>query len=127
MFKSIAMNRKNGFSFVELLVVITIIAVLTGIGVVTYSSTMQKSRNAKRMTDIQVIRSALEICRSQDGFYPVAIYPNLACYTSVALNNTPNDPNSTSYAYTRSSPTSYTISCPGGEAGATCLTAISNP
>lgn len=113
------MKNSKGFSFVELLVVITIIAVLTGIGAVTYTSTMRNARNAKRVSDIQVIRSALEICRSQDGAYPATIVGSVSCASGPVLNPTPLDPAGGTYSYNRTTTTSYTLSCTG-EGGVTC-------
>ena len=108
------MKSQKAFTFIELLVVITIIAVLMAIATVTYSSTMTKSRNAKRVADIQSIRSALEICRSEDGYYPTTINygsGGVSCLSSVALTTTPLDPKNTgSYIYSYSRPTTLTYS-----------------
>ena len=55
----------------ELLIVISIIAIVTVIGVVSYTSINKRSRDAKRKADIEQIRSALEMYRSDFGTYPV--------------------------------------------------------
>ncbi|MBI3342613.1 prepilin-type N-terminal cleavage/methylation domain-containing protein [Candidatus Gottesmanbacteria bacterium] len=59
-----------GFTLIELLVAATIIAVLISIGVVSYGSVNKRSRDAKRKGDIEQIRSALEMYRSDYGYYP---------------------------------------------------------
>jgi general secretion pathway protein G len=64
---------KKGFTFVELLVVITIIGVLASIGVVTYSSANKKSRDGKRMADVEQIRAALEMYRADNDAYPATL------------------------------------------------------
>ncbi len=63
------MNRR-GFTLLELLVSATLIAVLTTIGIVSYSSVNRRSRDVKRKSDIEQIRSALEMFRSDMGYYP---------------------------------------------------------
>ena len=68
------MHKKNsqGFSLLELLVSASIIAILTVIGVVSYSSVNKRSRDVKRKSDVEQIRSALEMYRSDNGSYPDA-------------------------------------------------------
>lgn len=86
--------RKNGFTFIELLVVITIIAVLFAVGTVSYITISQNSRDARRKADLESIRQALEMCRTIDGAYPVSIYNSVTCPTSstVTLKSTPTNP-----------------------------------
>ena len=62
----------KGFTLLEVLVSATIIVVLTSIGLVSYSSVNKKSRDVKRRGDLEQIRSALEIYRSDNGAYPAA-------------------------------------------------------
>jgi len=61
---------KNGFTLIELLVVATIIIVLTTIGLVSYRTVSRNSRNAKRKTDIETVRQAAIMYRSEIGDYP---------------------------------------------------------
>lgn len=63
---------RQGFTLLEVLVSATIIVVLTSIGLVSYSSVNKKSRDVKRRGDLEQIRSALEIYRSDNGAYPSA-------------------------------------------------------
>lgn len=63
-------HTSRGFSLVEILVTVTIIAVLTAVGVVSYSSVNKRSRDAKRKSDLEQIRSALEMYRVDTGNYP---------------------------------------------------------
>jgi type II secretion system protein G len=61
---------KKGFTLLELLVVISIIMVLTVSGVAAYSSVSKNSRDARRKSDIEQLRQALEMFRSDQGYYP---------------------------------------------------------
>lgn len=62
--------KKKGFTFIEILVVVSIIAVLIAVGVISYGSIQKRSRDARRKSDIEQIRSALEFYRSDNGYYP---------------------------------------------------------
>lgn len=66
------MNHKNkGFTLLELLVVIGIIALLVGLGTVSFSTAQMKARNAKRKSDLETLHKALEQYYSICGFkYP---------------------------------------------------------
>jgi general secretion pathway protein G len=61
---------KKGFTMIEILISIAIIAVLTAIGIVSYVNINKNARDAKRRGDIEQIRSALELYRSDKGYYP---------------------------------------------------------
>ena len=91
------MKKQQGFTFIELLVVIAIIGVVFAVGVVSYTSISLNSRNARRISDLEAIRQALEMCRSVSDKYPTVIYPSVTCPTppipaAVTLTSTPLDP-----------------------------------
>lgn len=65
------MRAKYGFTLVEILVVSTIIMILAGIGLVSYSALSRQSRNSRRIADLQNLRSALEFYRSDNDTYPL--------------------------------------------------------
>ncbi len=62
--------NKRGFTLIEILISVAIIAILTAIGVVSYTSINKRSRDAKRISDLEQVRSALEMYRSDNGSYP---------------------------------------------------------
>ena len=64
-------NNRRGFTMIELLVVATIMILLTTIGLISYQSTMRKARNGRRAADIETVRSALVMYRSDHTTYPV--------------------------------------------------------
>lgn len=68
--KSLAINR--GFTLVELLIVIVVIAILASISVVAYNGIQERARDTVRKNDIANITKALEIYYIKNGQYPNA-------------------------------------------------------
>lgn len=63
-------KRNQGFTIVELLIVIVVIGILALLVITTYSGIQAKARNSKRQTDIQSLQTQLEAYFSQNGYYP---------------------------------------------------------
>lgn len=66
-------KSKLGFTLIELLIVIAIIGVLTGISVFALTGSRESARDTKRKTDLEQIRSALEIYKSDCNRYPASL------------------------------------------------------
>jgi prepilin-type N-terminal cleavage/methylation domain-containing protein len=83
-------SSQKGFTLVELLVVISIIGVLATLVLLQLGTARAKSRDAKRISDVNQIRSAVEqYFEDHDGKYPTAITSgNLSKY----MTNIPVDP-----------------------------------
>ena len=64
------MHKRHGFTIVELLIVIVVIAILAAITIVAYSGIQQRSRNASRLEAIRSIQKGLELYKAANGFYP---------------------------------------------------------
>src|ERR1035437_10377472 len=60
-----------GFTLVELMVVISIIAILSMIGLTIYTSAQKSARDGKRRADLLTIQTALEQYRVEHGQCPV--------------------------------------------------------
>lgn len=56
-----------GFTLIELIVSVTIIAILTVVGMVSFSTTNKKARDSRRIADLENIRMALELYRQGTG------------------------------------------------------------
>jgi type IV pilus assembly protein PilA len=65
-----SMKKNPGFTLIELMVVIAIIAILTAIIMVNFSSAKSKSRDGKRISDIAQIQLALAGYFNQCNSYP---------------------------------------------------------
>lgn len=90
---------KRGFTLFELLVSISIIAILTAVAVVSYGGLNKKTRDSRRIADVEKVRIALEAARQIGNTYPSSL-DNLVA--GGYLDKEPIDPknNKYSYAYT---------------------------
>jgi len=71
---------KKGFTIVELLIVIVVIAILAAISIVAYNGIQQRARNTQRLSDIKSIQKTISLYRIQNnGSFPVK---NALCGTS---------------------------------------------
>jgi len=68
-------KKQRGFSLVELLIVIAILLLLAIISVIALNDQQAKARDAKRISDIRQIRTALEFYSSDEGVYPIRQNP----------------------------------------------------
>ncbi|MDO8593056.1 MAG: type II secretion system protein [bacterium] len=65
------MRKQSGFTLIELLVVIAIIGLLSTLAVVALNNARAKSRDAKRVSDIKQVQTALELYYNDQNKYPV--------------------------------------------------------
>lgn len=117
---------RNSFTFIEILVVVTIIGLLTAAGSVSYSQFVKQSRDAKRKADIEQIRAAVEMYRSNNGTYPNttdvtdhftftnctspgSVYDASSTYLSKASNDPKCANDTLRYYYNSTDGISYTI------------------
>jgi len=112
------MKKKNkGFTLIELLVAMTIMAMLLAIASFSYQSARKSARDSRRKADLEQIRSALEMCRTDSGSYPVGtndvIYDDIICSIEgedqTYLEGTPKDPSTQDDYYYSGSVNIYTL------------------
>ena len=126
---------KKGFTLLELLVVIGIIAVLISMAAVSYSSAQKKARDARRRADISAIQKGMEqyysLCNSTypiltgGSYQPASTTPidattvTASCNgnTAVILKSMPQDPLGIAYTCVNCSATTYIV-CPPVKTGA---------
>ena len=125
------MRKQKGFTLIELLVVIAIIGLLSTLAVVALNNARMKARDAKRVSDIKQIQTALELYFNDASDYPAAVTPGstIAYDTTTYMAIVPTNPKprtdgsptacaDSDYIYTRDSGVSYHISfCLGGATG----------
>lgn len=63
-------KRDQGFTIVELLIVIVVIGILALLVITTYGGIQAKARNAKRGSDVKALQTQIEAFFSQNGYYP---------------------------------------------------------
>lgn len=128
--------KQRGFTLIELLVVIAIISLLATIVLVSLNSARQKARDARRVTDLNQIVTALQFYLDEYGQYPgntdndCSGWDNgrvggpdsadsfiLPLQTAGFISRTPGDPTATGncngYLY-------HFYSCSGGGTGYPC-------
>lgn len=118
------MQKRNGFSLIEILVAITIIGIVTGVIAMSVSSIQRNTRDSQRETDLRVLQSALQQFYADKNYYPnsdlSAQIANGSALTNCSgegagcvvsktyLSKTPKDPNSPSVNYCYMSQLSFT-------------------
>lgn len=117
---AVIMRKNPGFTLIELIVSVTIIAILVAIASVTYIYAQKLGRDGRRIADLRSIEGALELYYSKNKAYPTSSVPGLGWVNSVSspgnwvyqsdttydafkpgyMRSVPNDPiNNSTYAY----------------------------
>jgi general secretion pathway protein G len=99
-------HKAQGFTLIELIVTVTIISVLVAAGAVSYTTVTRRSRDAKRKSDVEQLRSALEMYRADFGYYPTAGSGSWTAASNLTgdlvttyMPAIPNDPKVPTFAY----------------------------
>jgi prepilin-type N-terminal cleavage/methylation domain-containing protein len=66
-------QNKKGFTLIELLVVIAIIGLLSTMSVLALNQARARARDAKRISDVKQIQTALELYYNEEGQYPGSV------------------------------------------------------
>lgn len=110
------MKTKKAFSFIELIVVITIIAVLSVAAILSYGPTQRKSRDSRRVADLQKISMALEMARQIGTTYPSTLD---YLVTNNFIQSIPDNPKGLDYVYNRLTDYTYEIGTSMEDLGST--------
>ena len=78
-------NIKKGFTLVELLIVIIIIAVLAAIAIPKFSNSSTRSKESSLRANLKLVRNAIDLFRADTGAFP-ATMAGLTASTTSGLN-----------------------------------------
>ncbi len=114
---------ETGFTIIELLVSVAIIAILSGVVIVSLGNAREKGRDARRVSDIQQIQLALSRYYDTNNQYPAAIGPagSSVLVSGNYIESLPLDPSTgAEYSYSASvaSPPISAALCSGYHLGA---------
>lgn len=85
---------RRGFTLIELMVTISIIAIVSLAGIVIYINIQKEARDSRRREDIAAIASVLEIARNNES----GIYNNVP-YSVLPASDFPEDPSGARYCF----------------------------
>ncbi len=116
--KQSALVMARGFTLIEILIVVAIIAILASSVLVGFGPAQKQGRDARRVSDLRQVQNALELYYAKCGYYPGGVqaavpcsstftattdWPGLAAAvkgSTIGINNFPNDPSANkTYSY----------------------------
>lgn len=126
-------KNQEGFTLIEILIVVAIIAILASVVLVGLGPAQQSGRDARRLSDLREVQTGLELYYNGNGTYPeTSGSPASGCTdgkggsawcemanvlenAGIGINQVPNDPvNNSTYYYAygiNSGKTEYAIGC----------------
>ncbi len=69
---NVIVNTKNGFTLIELMLVMGIVMILSVVGIGTYMQATVKSRDTQRKSDLNQLSKAVEAFYNDVGRYPIS-------------------------------------------------------
>ncbi len=106
--------KTRGFTLIELVVVMAIIAILTGLSVFNFNQARMKARDISRKNDLKQLQNALELYKNEQ--FPQTFPAALASLTPTYIKVVPVDPKEkslsgswTAYTYTQLTGLTYTL------------------
>lgn len=87
--------RRTGFTLIEILVVVAIIGILATMGAFVAATQLPRGRDAKRISDIKAMQSALEQRMAIEGSYVTADSTNCTILQTDLANYVQGDPSFT--------------------------------
>jgi prepilin-type N-terminal cleavage/methylation domain-containing protein len=140
-------NKRKGFTLIEILIVVAIIAILASVVLVGLGPTQQAGRDARRISDLSEVQNGLELYYNECGYYPgtaqasapcgafsqistwTALASSLEGTTGIGVTNVPNDPSAGhTYQYgTDSAGDTYVLEATLENAGNSVFTGYNAP
>ncbi|MBM3210161.1 type II secretion system protein [Candidatus Saccharibacteria bacterium] len=82
------MKNHKGFTIVELLIVIVVIAILAAITIVAYNGIQTRAENTKNLTAVNQTAKLLRLYKETHGYYPTHSGAAMVCIGRGYTNNT---------------------------------------
>ncbi len=121
--------KKQGFTLIEVLIVVAIIGILASVVLVGLGPLQRQGRDARRISDLKQAQAGLELYYNKCGYYPGTAQAAATCGafsalgswaalqgsltgSDIGVSNFPDDPNASanrSYCYTSAAGTEYVI------------------
>jgi prepilin-type N-terminal cleavage/methylation domain-containing protein len=124
------LRGRKGFTLIEILIVVAIIALLASTVLIGLGTVTQKGRDARRISDLKSIQVGLELYFTKTGSYPPtpANWSDLQATlkgAAIGVSTVPNDPRATAtYLYAASADgTTYKLAADLEDASNPALTA----
>jgi len=132
--KRLTLGSERGFTLIELMIVVAIIAILAGILIPNFINARAQAQTAACESNLRQIATSLELYYADNQQYPNApsftnVTPSLLTSNGVTyLANIPKDPSALDQtkdyqvqtpSQSGSAPAMYTIVCPGTHVGST--------
>ncbi len=108
-------SSNSGFTLIELMIVIAILAGLATMFMTTFPSAQKRGRDTKRRSDLKQYQTAMELYANKNGGYLVSggtINPSGTFCSDAAklgLKSCPDDPKSTQHYSVNSTATQYVL------------------
>lgn len=112
--------NKSGFTLIEFLIVVSILGIMSVAGISAFSTSLQRSRDARRKADAGSLQKGLELYYTDKNAYPTsgptasttALCANgftttASCTAPIYIQNLPKDPNGGVYYYATDASGSY--------------------
>lgn len=80
---SLKKKASQGFTIIELLIVIVVIGILAALVITTYNGIQQKARDTERKTDINAVQGQVEAYQAENGKYPCLASVTSTCAADI--------------------------------------------
>ena len=112
-------RRSRGFSLIELMVVVAVLAIISAIAVPAYTNYIQTSREGVLLNNIATIEVFQEDFRLRNGAYAV----NLADVAAIeaAIDWAPQTNDGTTYSIANGDGTTYSVTATNPEGTSICM------
>jgi prepilin-type N-terminal cleavage/methylation domain-containing protein len=78
-------RKQEGFTIVELLIVIVVIGILAALVITTFTGIQQKARDTERQADVKALQGQVEAYYAQKGYYPARTNVNTATWRATNM------------------------------------------